>query len=278
MRSPLVRRTATAGALVLSLSALAACSSDAESTETSASSAAESEGPTESVEASPSPEPESGESTPADEAAAGEAVDKQDFVELFQGAFDQATTATITLETGGQFAVEGTGAIDFEAPLSMQMTMNIPQAPGPLKLILIDGVIYQGQAQGGGKFFAFDLDDPNSPFGSDFTEQLDPRAAFDAFEDGLQEVTFVGEKDGLSTYALTVDSAALLEGTGAEGAGGLPETVNYTMSIDDDGFFRRFSADLGAEAGTFEASYDNWGEPVDIKAPKQSQIAQLPGQ
>lgn len=267
MRSPFVRRTITAGALVLSLTALAGCSSDSET---------ESSPPPTSAESSDAPEPPTAEPETTEE---GDAVDQADFVALFEEAFDQATTATITLETGGQFAIEGTGAIDFTTtPLSLKMTLDIPQAPGPLELILTDGVIYQGQGQAGGKFFAFDLDDPNSPFGSDFTDQLDPRASFDKFESGLQEVRFLREEEGLRTYALTVDSAVLLEGTAAEGGEGLPDSIDYTMSLDEAGNFRSFTADLGTLAGTFEASYDNWGEPVNIEAPKQSEIAELPGQ
>lgn len=279
MRLPSVRRTATAGAIALSLTALGACGSS-EPAEPAPSAAASSEA-AEATTSSESTAPSEASTSDADaeEPAAGEQVDADEFLALFRGAFEQATTASITLKTGGQFAVEGEGVLDFtQDKLAMQMSMGIPNAPGPLELILIDGVMYQGQGQPNGKFFAFDLADPSSPFGKDFTEQLDPRASLDTFENGLESVTFVGERDGLRTYALVVDSAALLEGAGADAeAGVLPDTIEYEMSLDDDGFFRAFTADLGAGTGTFEASYDNWGEPVSIKAPKESQIAQLPG-
>ncbi len=274
MRIPSVRRAATAGAIVLSLTALGACNSEEPKRITSSDLSSE-------ATPKPSEDAEEAEPTPSPSAQEkGDKVDEEDFVALFRDSFEQATTATMTLKTGGQFAVKGTGAIDFtKNPIAMQMSMSVPNAPGPLELILVDSVMYQGQGTANGKFFAFDLNDPNSPFGSDFTEQLDPRASFDNFEEGLEGVTFVGEKDGLSTYRLTVDSAALMEGAGAEaGAGALPDSIEYTMSIDEDGHFRSFKADLGDENGTFEASYDNWGEPVNIKAPKQSQIAKLPGQ
>lgn len=279
MRLPSVRRAATAGAIALSLTALGACGSSDPTESASTVPSSEADNPSASVE--PAEPSASAAEADSEQPTAGEQVDANEFLALFRGAFEQATTATIALKTGGQFAVEGTGALDFtQDKLAMQMSMDIPNAPGPLELILIDGVIYQGQGQPNGKFFAFDLADPSSPFGKDFTEQLDPRASLETFENGLESVTFVGEKDGLRTYALVVDSAALLEGAGADaeaGAGVLPDTIEYEMSLDEDGFFRSFTADLGAETGTFEASYDNWGEPVSIKAPKESQIAQLPG-
>ncbi|GAB2768593.1 hypothetical protein GCM10027020_22000 [Nocardioides salsibiostraticola] len=279
MRLPSVRRAATAGAIALSLTALGACGSS--DPLESASTAPSSEADDPSASAEPAEPSASAAEADSDRSTAGEQVDANEFLALFRDSFEQATTATIALKTGGQFAVQGTGAIDFtQDPLAMQMSMDIPNAPGPLELILLDGVMYQGQGQPNGKFFAFDLSDPSSPFGKDFTDQLDPRASMDTFEEGLESVTFVGEKNGLRTFALVVDSAALLEGAGADaeaGAGVLPDTIEYEMSLDEDGFFRAFTADLGAETGTFEASYDNWGEPVSIKAPKESQIAQLPG-
>ncbi len=274
MRSLPVRRTrrlrqiAAAATLGLTLTAVSACGDDDGSAEDTASEAS-------------SEESAGADSEPAEEdAAPGDTVAKDDFVEMFGDAFEQASTATITLKSGGQMSVEGTGAIDFDRdPIAMQMSMEIPQAPTPLEFILVDAKIYQQTGQADGKYISFDLEDPNSPFGSDFADQLDPRASFENFEKGLQAVTYEGEQDGLDTYALSVDSAALLEGTEAEGQSGtLPETIEYTMSFDDEGYFRLFTTDLGEAGGQFEASYDNWGEPVDITAPKASQITQLPGQ
>jgi hypothetical protein len=40
---------------------------------------------------------------------------------------------------------------------------------------------------------------------------------------------------------------------------------------------RRQVIGYGETAGSVDQTFDNWGEPVDIKAPPKSQITKLPG-
>jgi hypothetical protein len=266
-----LRRSGAAAVAVLALASLTACGSDDERSGAGSSTSGDSSDGGDPA-ASGSPEP-------ADDA--GEEIDGGEFIDLYLAAMDRATTATLEMSVGGTASVTGTGAADFTTiPPSMRLTITDPSTGQDQRMIIADGVMYLGLQPK--KYLAYDLSDPESPLGTDLTDQLDPSAMADVFEEGITRATDLGEEDvegePMEHYRVLLDSAALLGRAGLpEDAGAaVPDEVTFDLWFDDDGNFRRQEAALGT-AGTVELRYDNWGEPVDIEAPPRAQVAELPG-
>ncbi|WP_134741535.1 hypothetical protein [Nocardioides sp. 503] len=279
MTRSLFRRTASAAVLTLALTSLAACGGDDESSDESDSGGtsafdrlgSESDEPTATGEPTDEPTEESTEEAQPTE---GEEVEPSEMVDIFADAFEEASTATFTMNLEGAAAYEAEGQADFsKTPTAMAMTINVGEMQ-PIKMVLVDNTLYQ-QNPGTEKYTSTSLDDPANPLSS-LGDQLDIRSQFDTMEKAITGATFVGEEDGMDHYSLVLDSAKLLEAQGAETGslpeGSLPPSFTYELFFDDDGYFRKMVADLGDLGGEMTASYDNWGEPVDIKAPPASQI------
>ncbi len=274
------RRTSAAAVAAVALSAsLAGCGADDEpaASKDSTSESADASGSPEATDsADPSAEP-TDEGSPAD-VAAGEEIDTADFVDLYTAAFEMASTTRITMAFGGALEVGAEGVADFSTtPPRMQITMDNPAAGQDLMMVLSDGAMYVQVAPK--QFVRYDLDDPTGPLAG-LTDQLDPRAMVDTFTKGITAATYVGEEDvdgeAMDRYRVDLDSAVMLEGTDVpSGDAGLPELITFDLWFDSEGFFRKMSGDLGSTAGTFEATYDDWGAPVTITKPPKSQILDL---
>jgi hypothetical protein len=276
-----LRRSGAAAVAVLALASLTACGSDDErSGATSSTSDAASDGA-----ASDGGNPAaSGSAAPADDA--GEEIDGGEFIDLYLAAMDRATTATLAMSVGGTASVEGTGAADFTTtPPSMRLTITDPITGQDQRMIIVDGVMYLGLQPE--KYLAYDLSDPESPLGTNLTDQLDPGAMADVFEKGITRAAYLGQEDvegePMEHYRVLLDSATLLGQAGLpeaglpEGAGAaVPDEVAFDLWFDDEGNFRRQQATLGKLGAGVELSYDNWGEPVDIEKPPASQITKAP--
>lgn len=278
MSLSLLRRSACAATLSLALVGLAACGGE----DTSASDAAadsSTTAPDEVGETDGGEDPGAGEATEPAVPTAGEEIDASEMADVFKKAFGEASTATIAMSIGGAAKYDATGVVDFTTtPVSMAMTIELAQAPQPIKTIIVDGFIYQNLF--GDKFTKMALDDPNNPAGN-LSDQLDIGAQFETFEKAITAATYVGEEDGLERYSLVLDSTILLQEQGTDlgslPAGSIPEEFTYDLWFDQDGLFRKMQSNLGGIGGDLTATYDNWGEPVDISAPDASQIMQLPG-
>ncbi|MDP2775250.1 MAG: hypothetical protein Q8O61_16985 [Nocardioides sp.] len=263
-----LRRAASAAVLTLALSGFAACGGDDESADDPAPETTSSA----SDESSDEPTEKTTDAAPT----AGEEIDSAELLGIFAGAFEKATTATFAMSTGGAAGYQATGKADFATvPPAMQMSIEVDQLPEPIELIIVDNTLYQSNPGSGGKFVATPLDDPSSTFG-DLSGQLDIRSQFDAMQEAVTTATYVGEEDGLKHYSLLMDSKVLLEGQGADTnmlpQGSVPPAVTFDLWFDGDGYFRKMVTDLGDVGGNMTATYDNWGEPVDISAPPASQI------
>ena len=267
-----LRRTASAAVLTLALFGFAACGGDDESADDPApeTTSSASDEPTE--ESSDEPTEETSDAAPT----AGEEIDSSELIGIFAGAFEKATTATFAMSTGGAAGYQATGKADFATvPPAMHMTIEIDQLPEPIELNIVDKTLYQSSPGSGGKFTATPLDDPSNPF-ADLSGQLDIRSQLDGMQEAATAATYVGEEDGLKRYSLVVDTKVLLEGQGTDTnmlpQGSMPPTVAIDLWFDEDGYFRKMETDLGDAGGSITATYDNWGEPVDISAPPASQI------
>ncbi|WP_295657571.1 LppX_LprAFG lipoprotein [uncultured Nocardioides sp.] len=274
MRTSHRRRLAVAGAVLpIALVSLAACGSDEGGDSASDASSASA-----SADTGESP----AESSESPSAAAGEEVDPAEFVAEYKAAFEKSSTAHMTLQTDGDASFTAEGDIDYSTtPPTMAMTLSGAMAGEGLDMRLVDGIFYMSVPNGDGKFYSFDLEDPNNPLGSDFTKQLDPATAFDSFEDAITSVTLVGEEDvegeQMRHYSVVVDSEKVTGPLAGGGAGGaLPKELAYDVWLDGDGLFRKMESDLGP-TGTLTMNIDDWGKEVSVEAPAKDQVTTMSG-
>jgi len=265
-----LRRSLAALALPLMLGGLAACGSDDEGADPAAASSSA----TESQESS--------------ETEAGSEVDKAAFVDDLKAGLEASTTAKMTMhmDMGGQ-ALHADGAVDYTtSPPQMAMTMESPAAAGQsIEMRLVDKILYMNMGQmTGNKFVKYDLSDPNNlPPGMDqLTATMNPLAAFDSFEEGVQSVVFVGDEDvdgeQLGHYEVKVDTTKIEQFKELQTQAELPKTVSYDLWLDDQDRMRKMTMemDMGAAPVEMEVEFADWGESVDIAAPPASEIVEQP--
>ncbi|GAB3787681.1 hypothetical protein GCM10027601_26990 [Nocardioides ungokensis] len=264
-----VRRALAAAALPLALTSLSACGSNDDAKAQDPSSGSSS----------------SSSSSSADTPSAGDTVAPADFVDRFESGFTKTTTAheTLKMSMGTTGTLTGEGDVDYSSDSpAMQMTMktDMTGATGSIEMRLVDGVMYMTiPGMAGGKFVKFDLNDPNSPFGS-LATQLDPQEAFKSFEAGIKSVTYVGAEDGLDHYQVTVDTKKMLAKMGQTGsaasAAGMPATLTYDAWLDSEDRVNKMEIDLG-KTGTMDMTLSDFGQDVSVEAPPSSQVTQMPG-
>ena len=264
-RSLTLRRSLAALALPLMLAGLAACGSDDEKAQPAASSSSTSG------------------SEETSDSKAGK-VDPAAFIDDVKAGLEASTTAKLTLhiDMGGQ-AIEGEGAVDRSTtPPNVVMNMKSPALGGQaIELRLVDKVLYMNMGQmTNNKFVSYDLSDKNNlPPGMDqLTSTLNPLAAFDSLEEGVQSVVLVGDEEvngeQLAHYKVTVDSSKLDQLKQLPTQADLPKTVTYDIWLDDQNRIRKItmSTDMDSAPMTSEVEFSNWGEPVDIAAPPASEV------
>jgi hypothetical protein len=276
------RRLAVAALAPLALTTLVACGGDdAESTASDTAAETESDAPAE--------DGEEGEAEPV-EAAAGEEIETSEFMDVFESAFDDATTVHMTMDMKTSVGdMTGEGDADYSAtPPAMDLTISGGMMPGEgIKAVMVDGIMYM-QIPGMGAdetYFELDLSDPNNPLGSGLTSQLDPKAMFEQFEDSVTSVTYEGEQDvdgdTADAYAVTVDAAAVLESQGmGEGEAlppglDVPEQFTYNVYFADEKF-RRMEIAMGETLGEVTLDFTDWGKDVSIEAPPADQVQEFP--
>jgi hypothetical protein len=263
-RSHVVRRTAAATVAIVALTGLGACGDDEpNATDTTDTSAA--------VE-------------PAD---AGETVDPESFVDDVLGGLEDASTAhlAMTME-GGPAGITMEGDVDYSAtPPNLAMTMtNELMGGGEMQIRLVDGVMYMQMPDvGRSKWVKLDLGGEGSPLDENLMKQMDPGAQLETFKDSVTKVEFVGDEDvdgeTLKHYTMTVRSDAfreLQDQLGTEGGEDLPEVVTYDVWTDSDGMLRQTEVELG-KLGSVTITISDWGQPVDIEAPPESDVIEMPG-
>lgn len=279
-RTHVVRRAAVAALVPLALGSLAACGDDEDKDNDKAAS----DGTSVSSGTEASEQAGAGESGAALEE--GQELEKQEFLDVYSAALDDATTAEFTLvvSAGGQ-DTKAEGEVDYSAdPQAMSMEMEMPGAQAEIEMRMVDGAIYMtipGVAQG--KFIKVDLNDPNNPFGSMMTEQTDPRAQIETFSQGLSSATFDGSEDvdgeEMDRYTVVVDTQAMLDATEMDeqlreqALEQSPPSIEYQIWIDQEGQFRRMDYDMGKDLGAMSMQFDDWGTDLKITAPPADQVS-----
>lgn len=222
--------------------------------------------------------------------ASGSALTKQNFVATVSAAQIAAQSAHIAadIRAAGQLVVlEGDVRVgDTLADYAADVSMSGSGVGQGLQMVVVDQVLYLNLGQTtANKFAKIDLGNDNSAMGqlmSQFLSSADPSKSLEAMAKGVTGFKAVGSEkiDGVDTtqYRVEVDTRAILAAQGmgdlpGAAAGQLPRRLSYEMWIgNDDNLLRRTSLSMGS-AMELTMDISAWGEPVDISAPAQSQIA-----
>lgn len=278
----------TAGVLSLGLGACADDTDGSSSDPTTAADAAD----TESDETTAEDDAASGDDAAGSEdgsaggdAAEGEEIPVADFMAMLQEPGEETLssyTMTMSMDAGGQqMQVDGAMDLSSGSP-AMQLTMGLPDV-GEIDLIIVDGAVFMSMPGlvPDGKYIeappelTTDLED---------LEEIDVSAMWDTWEEGAQQVVFLGEGDVDGTqmrqYEITVDqesidqaleTAAAELGDDAAATSAMPTgPVVYQVWLDDDNLIRQMTMDI--DGSLMEMTMNNWGEPQDITAPSADDL------
>lgn len=215
----------------------------------------------------------------------GTTITQANFAQVVSEAQTKAKSAHIdmTMDMSGQ-SVKAQGDVAVgESAANSEMTMSMDLGSSmKFDMRLVDQVFYMNMGQmTEGKFIKLDLTDENSPFAQQYgriMDQMDPSKQMQQFQEALKSFEKKGEPqklDGVEAqpYVVTVDTSKIkaFAELPAAAASQIPDTIVYTMFVGPDSLPRRIETEL-AGAKT-KMDYSKWGEPVDIKAPSDSEIS-----
>lgn len=213
-----------------------------------------------------------------------ERVPVDDFVAMMERGYDDVSSARVWMQVGGPQPMVTKGEMRFgEALAAMDMTIESPQVGGKARLILVDDVVYFGLPQlPRGQFVAADPTDPNDQLGqvaAGLMDDVSIESSFEGFDDALKKVTYLGPDviDGqrLDHYEIKVDAKKALKDQGQPMPAGTPRALDYELWFDGQDRATRMTFDMmGTTLITMKLS--EWNEPVDISAPPQSKVVELP--
>lgn len=204
----------------------------------------------------------------------GEPFDAKEFTDKIDRAVEKNPTVSIEvlLTVNGEESGTASGVQDLgEEALDMELDFGGQE----LGYRLVDGRYYLAQ---GSKWIPVTEGSTNPAVEQalDQAELLSMRKQLDAFVAGVEQAGDKGEEkiDGVSTthYTATVDTAKAFESLGTKKDAGAPDTMIYDVWLDDDDLIRRMSFTQEGSEAVMNAT--DWGEPVSIDKPKDSDLAE----
>lgn len=270
MRSTRTRSLTAVAAAALMLTALAGCGSD-DKTKDASSKTTTSASPSPSSTSSADVTGDASDSGDGQPAAPGERLTTGNLVATMLAAMREKKTAHMTMQLGSSISADADVRYSTDAT---EMKMSMDMGPTKAVVILVDGNVYMQQSAGS-KYVKISKDTPGVGDMVDSLSGLSPSSSVAAMRGSLKKVEYVGTATLKGTkvdqYKVTADTAAMAKTLGgAAGVGDLPKTVTYDLYVDGDHLMRRIDMTISGQKITMLV--DNWGKPVDIKAPAASQI------
>lgn len=216
--------------------------------------------------------PRSSSSTPTD---TGTPFDPEEFTAKLKDSVEENPTVSIDVEATleGEQSVTATGVQDLENDaLDMEVDMGGQQ----LGYRLVDGQYYLSQPP---KWVPVTEDSTNPLIKQtlETVQLLSMRKQFDAFVEGVEKAGDKGteEIEGVQTrhYTATVNTDKAYEQLDAEKDPNAPETLVYDVWLDEDDLIRQMAFTQDGAKATLTAK--DWGEPVDISKPADSEISDV---
>ena len=192
--------------------------------------------------------------------------------EVFDAILD-AGSAKIHFEsgTGGKKFI-GEGEAQYGDELAIRMTMPNP-AGGDAKqeMVMVGDTMYMGV---GDKYMSMSLDAMRGQGMPDMSANLDPKKQQAAFEAAVTEFKQSGKSETLdgveaTPYVITLDPSKAPDTFGKTSS----DPLTFTYFIGPDNLPRKMV--YADKNGDFVATYTDWGEPVDIKAPPADKVMEM---
>ncbi|OLF06557.1 hypothetical protein BLA60_31850 [Actinophytocola xinjiangensis] len=208
---------------------------------------------------------------------------------------------TLAAEAAGQ-EINAEGDVEFSADdIKMTMDMEIP-GQGSISMVFAEGIMYIEMPQELEPGKSWIKIDPNGDdamsksLGSTFDEMrknADPRASLEQMKDAgeitaEEQVELNGEQT--THYSIVLDAKKMAEQQSDPEAKKAMEMMDVTelpveLWVNEDQLPVRMTMTMAmsnpasgeAIESTFQMDYTNWGEPVEVTAPSEDQIAEMPG-
>jgi hypothetical protein len=213
-----------------------------------------------------------------------------------------AQSAKVSMKTSaaGQ-NIDADGVFKFAgADTAMQMTMTMPGL-GEMEMRLLEGIIYIKMPAGvlpdsSKPWVKIDPEDTSNPMAAqmggvmDTVEKADPRLMLEQLaQSGTIKDVKADSVDGeeAKKYTIEVELSKLGEDNNLgidptavkelEKAG--VKTVTYDVWVNNEDLPLRFVTEMKVmgQDVKVQADYTDWGAPVDVSAPKASEIGEMPG-
>lgn len=205
----------------------------------------------------------------------GKPFDAKEFTGKLKKAVDDNPTVTIDVKAtlNGKQGVDASGVQDLK---NDALDMNVNMGGQKLGYRLVDGQYYLAQPP---KWVPVTKDSTNPLIKQtlDQVQLLSMRKQLDAFVAGVEKAGDKGaeEIDGVKTrhYTATVDTAKAYKQLGMTKDAGAPDSLIYDVWLDDDDLIRQMTFTQDGATATLTAK--NWGEPVSITKPKDSELAKV---
>jgi len=205
-----------------------------------------------------------------EDAAKGERVDVDAFVDAIEASFDDGASARVAFDVRGPTCLRGRGVVAYaEDGMDVDVRLTDWRVEGGwINLRTIDGSAYMRVPESRGLWVDIGAEDPG--LAASVLEEADPRARLDLLREEISEVRYngddvVGDRP-VRRYQVLVES-----GGDATGAGGGPDVTEYWF--DESGQVVRRADDL--DAGGAEFTWLDWDAAVEIAQPPADRVIPL---
>ncbi|MFK5633288.1 MULTISPECIES: hypothetical protein [unclassified Ornithinimicrobium] len=277
----------TAGALTLSLTACGGDDEEGDGPTTAAVATDGAEATTEATsEATTDTAADSGPAEDTADAGAGEEVPVDEFMAMLKSPGEEmlsSYTVDMTVNMGAQ-GLDMSGDVDLsgnEPAIDMDMTMP---GMGAITMVVVDDVVFISMPGLTDEGMFMEVPPEQLGDAGATLDEVDITATWDSWDEGAQQILFLGEEDVDGTqmrrYEVTVDAEVALDAAGQTGddaaaaSAAIGDEIVYDVWVDDDDLMRRVT--FAMEGATTELLVSNWGQEMDIQAPDADQI-QEPG-
>lgn len=200
----------------------------------------------------------------------GADLTRANFADKVFDAVEDSGSAQIHFEsgTGGKKFI-GEGEVEYGDELAIRMTMPNPAGGGAKQeMLLIGDTMYMGM---GDKYMAMSMDAMRGQGMPDMSASLDPEKQQEAFESAVTGFKQAGKPEMLdgveaTPYEITLDPSKAPDTFGTMAT----DLLTFTYFIGPDDLPRKMVYE--DKNGEFVATYTDWGDPVDIKAPSADKV------
>jgi hypothetical protein len=202
-----------------------------------------------------------------DDAAKGERVEPDSFLDALRSSFRRGSTAEITFDIRGGASLRGRGTVRYRAD-EMDASLRIDDwkvQGGSIDIRTVDGTTYMRVPESRGLWVNLTDGGAGMP-GADLADDADPRESIGDLRDNIAEIRFSGTETvrGARTRRFQVVTKP--------DKSGHPTVTEYWF--DGHGRVVRRHSEL-AQTGSATFTWTKWGRALTIARPKQGTVISL---